>query len=461
MPNLVYNRITDFPAVGTESGGEDRLNRKNPLRKMMLYFLIMIFFTSISHSESSKVYIVNLIGEVNPGMLSYASDAFREANENGADLILLNIDTLGGRIDVAEKLSRLIMESEAETAAYVNTKAESAGVLLSISADHLYMAPASTIGSAETIPNTEKTLSYWRSLLESTAEKKGRDPEIAAAMADSSLQIEELVEKGKLLNLTGNKAEEIGFSDGTAASREEIYDLLKLKDPSEIEIEMSNSNKILGFLASVTVSQIMLTIGFIGLAVEIMTPGFGVGGAVSMIGFALFFAGSILSGSAGSFAAVVFVLGIILLLIEFFVPGFGFFGVSGILCVFGSIIMVSPSVTVALTSIGTALLFTVLVIAGIFRFLPKRSLSKTLFLHTKLDKESGFSASKEEKAYVGREGRTLTFLRPSGKIIIDGKMLEAISEGRYIEKEKAVLVIRAEGGRLVVKEKEEKNESII
>lgn len=431
------------------------MNKGNLLKRILLFLLVLFSFGDFSYSESQNVYLVDLSGEVNPGMLSYASDALREANENNADLILLNIDTLGGRIDVAEKLSRRILESKVKTVAYVNTKAESAGVLLSISADHLYMAPASTIGSAETIPKTEKTLSYWRSLLESTAEKRGRDPQIVAAMADSSLVIKDLVEKDKLLNLTNKKAEEIKFSDGTAESKNEIYDILKLKNPIEIEVRESTANKILGFLSSIAVSQILLTIGFIGLVIEVMTPGFGVGGVISMIGFSLFFAGSILSGTASSFAAVVFVLGIILLMIEVFVPGFGIFGISGILCVFGSIVMVSPSLTSALISIAAALVVTIVAVALLFRFLPKRNLSKTLFLSTKLDKEAGFSAAKEEKVYIGREGKTLTFLRPSGKIIIDGKMLEAISEGRYIEKDKTVLVLRAEGSRLIVEEKEE------
>lgn len=431
------------------------MNKGNLLKRILLFLLVLFSFGDFSYSESQNVYLVDLSGEVNPGMLSYASDALREANENNADLILLNIDTLGGRIDVAEKLSRRILESKVKTVAYVNTKAESAGVLLSISADHLYMAPASTIGSAETIPKTEKTLSYWRSLLESTAEKRGRDPQIVAAMADSSLVIKDLVEKDKLLNLTNKKAEEIKFSDGTAESKNEIYDILKLKNPIEIEVRESTANKILGFLSSIAVSQILLTIGFIGLVIEVMTPGFGVGGVISMIGFSLFFAGSILSGTASSFAAVVFVLGIILLMIEVFVPGFGIFGISGILCVFGSIVMVSPSLTSALISITAALVVTIVAVALLFRFLPKRNLSKTLFLSTKLDKEAGFSAAKEEKVYIGREGKTLTFLRPSGKIIIDGKMLEAISEGRYIEKDKTVLVLRAEGSRLIVEEKEE------
>lgn len=424
--------------------------------KKWIWLLIMtVLFSTQVFAESQNVYVIDLNGEVSPGMLSYVSNAIDEANDKNADLILLEIDTLGGRIDVAEKLSRKILESKVKTAAYVNTKAESAGVLLSISANYLYMAPASTIGSAETIPNTEKTLSYWRSLLESTAEKRGRDPKLVASMADASLVIKDVVPEGKLLNLSNKKAEELEFSDGTMESRKAIYQKLDIKNPNEIISEVTFSNKMLGFLASSIVSQILLTIGIIGLVVEVMTPGFGVGGTLSMIGFALFFGGSILSGTASSMAAIIFAVGILLLMIEIFAPGFGIFGISGILCVFGSIFMVSSSWTAALWSLGLAILVTVVVIALIIRFIPKRTLTNTLFLRTKLDKESGFSASKEEIGYVGRSGKALTLLRPSGKIVIDGKMLEAVSQGRYIEKDKEVIVLRAEGNRLVVEEKEE------
>lgn len=428
----------------------------NRLRSYLIVFLLIgCLVPALAFAKSQNIYVVDLSGEVSPGMLSYAKDAIEDANAKNADLILLNIDTLGGRVDVAERISRLILESKVKTVAYVNTKAESAGVLLSISANYLYMAPASTIGSAETIPNTEKSLSYWRSLLESTAEKTGRDPKIVAAMADSSVVIPNIVEKGKLLNLSNKKAEELMFSDGTMNSAVEIYKNIGVQNPKEIGVKMSSANKILGFLASSAVSQILLTMGIIGLVIEVITPGFGLGGALSLIGFGLFFAGTILSGTASAFAAVIFALGMILLIIELFAPGFGIFGVSGIICVLASIFMVSESVKAALISLAIAIGVTILFIALIIRFLPRRNLSKTLFLNTKLDKESGFSASREAVEYVGRSGKTLTFLRPSGKIIIDGKMLEATSQGRYIEKDRPVAVLRVEGSRLVVEEREE------
>lgn len=425
------------------------------MKKIILFFsFLLAIMPGLSFAATENVFVIDITGEVNPGMANYVISSFKEADEKNVDLILLNVDTLGGRIDSAERISQEILKSKIKTVSYVNTKAESAGVLISISANSMYMAPASTIGSAEPIPNTEKTLSYWRSLLETTAEKRGRDPKLVASMADSSIVIEGVIQKDKLLNLTNAKAEELKFSDGTMNSREDIYNAMKIESANEIIIKRSLSDNVIGFISSSIISQILLVLGFVGLAVEIITPGFGIGGFISILGFSFFFAGSILSGSTTTFAIIVFLFGILMLMVEIFVPGFGVFGIAGILGIFGSIIMASSSAYQALISILIALIVSSIIIALIIKYLPKRNLSKTLFLGTNLTKESGFVSSKEVVAYIGMTAKTLTFLRPSGKIEIDGQMLDAISEGRYIEKDKIVVVLSVEGSRIIVKEKE-------
>lgn len=425
------------------------------MKKIILFFAFLLaIMPGLSFAATENVFVIDITGEVNPGMANYVISSFKEADEKNVDLILLNVDTLGGRIDSAERISQEILKSKIKTVSYVNTKAESAGVLISISANSMYMAPASTIGSAEPIPNTEKTLSYWRSLLETTAEKRGRDPKLVASMADSSIVIEGVIQKDKLLNLTNAKAEELKFSDGTMNSREDIYNAMKIESANEIIIKRSLSDNVIGFISSSIISQILLVLGFVGLAVEIITPGFGIGGFISILGFSFFFAGSILSGSTTTFAIIVFLFGILMLMVEIFVPGFGVFGIAGILGIFGSIIMASSSAYQALISILIALIVSSIIIALIIKYLPKRNLSKTLFLGTNLTKESGFVSSKEVVAYIGMTAKTLTFLRPSGKIEIDGQMLDAISEGRYIEKDKIVVVLSVEGSRIIVKEKE-------
>lgn len=425
------------------------------MKKIIITFLfIMFLLQGNAFAANETVYVISLDSEVNAGMLNYLKHGINEAESNNADLILIQIDTLGGRIDSAEAISREILGTRIRTASFVNTKAESAGVLLSISADDFYMAPASTIGSAEPIPNSEKTLSYWRSLLETTAERTGRDPQLVAAMADSAISIDGVVDEGRLLNLTTNKAMELEFIDGIANSRADIYTSLGYENVNEVIVSKRTSDNIIGFISSAVVSQILLTAAFIGIVIEVITPGLGIGGLIGIVGFALFFAGSILSGSTTTFAVLIFVLGIVLLTIEVFIPGFGVFGIGGIIAIFGSIVMASSSTAQAIFSILIALVVTTIVIALIIKYIPKRNLSKTLFLDANLDKEGGFVSSKEVIELIGREGKSLTYLRPSGKIDIDGQIYDATTSGMYISKDTKVVVLNSVGSRLIVKEKD-------
>ena len=425
------------------------------MKKIIITFLFIIFLLQgNAFAANETVYVISLDSEVNAGMLNYLKHGINEAESNNADLILIQVDTLGGRIDSAEAISREILGTRIRTASFVNTKAESAGVLLSISADDFYMAPASTIGSSEPIPNSEKTLSYWRALLETTAERTGRDPQLVAAMADSSISIDGVVDEGRLLNLTTNKAMELEFIDGIANSRADIYTSLGYENVNEVIVSKRTSDNIIGFISSAVVSQILLTAAFIGIVIEVITPGIGIGGLIGIVGFALFFAGSILSGSATTFAVLIFVLGIVLLTIEVFIPGFGVFGIGGIIAIFGSIVMASSSTAQAIFSILIALVVTTIVIALIIKYIPKRNISKTLFLDTNLDKEGGFVSSKEVIELIGREGKSLTYLRPSGKIEIDGQIYDATTSGMYISKDTKVVVLNSVGSRLIVKEKD-------
>lgn len=405
--------------------------------------------------EKEKVYVINVKSEITPGLFSYIKSSLSKAEEEGASLVLFDIDTYGGRIDSAVNISDVILQSDMKTVAYINKRAESAGVLISISCDKIYMAPGATIGSAETIPATEKNISYWKKQLKTVAEEKGRDTELVMAMADKDIEIEGVVEKGKLLNLTTEEALELGFIDGKALSRGDVYRSLGADAFSENIIESTPIEKFINFISSSYVAPLLLALGFIGLVVEIITPGFGIGGLLSIIGFSLFFMGSIMGGTAHVFSVVLFIAGIAMLIAEAAAPGFGVFGVLGIAGVALSIVMASSSLTLALVYMLIALVLTVVVVVLIFKKLPKRKLAKTLLLDTNLSKESGFIPAKEMLEYIDREGRAVSFLRPSGKIEIDNDILDAVSDGEFIQKDEAVKVIRVEGSKIIVRKKGE------
>lgn len=405
--------------------------------------------------EKEKVYVINVKSEITPGLFSYIKSSLNKAEEEGASLVLFDIDTYGGRIDSAVNISDIILESDIKTVAYINKKAISAGVLVSISCDKIYMAPSATIGSAETIPATEKNISYWKKQLKTVAEQKGRNPELVMAMADKDIEIEGVVENGKLLNLTTEEALKLNFVDGKASSRGDIYRSLGIESFSENVLESTPIEDFINVISSSYVAPLLLALGFIGLVVEIITPGFGIGGLLSIIGFSLFFMGSIMGGNAHLLSVVLFIAGIAMLVAEAAAPGFGVFGTLGIAGVVLSIVMASSSLTQALAYMLVAIVLTVAVVALIFKKLPKRKLVKTLLLDTNLSKESGFIPAKEMLEYIDREGRAVSFLRPSGKIEIDNEILDAVSDGEFIQKDELVKVIRVEGSKIVVRKKGE------
>lgn len=423
---------------------------------LMMFMLVFLLGTvSWGNADTEKIFVIKLDQEVNMGSYNHLKDSLKKAREGEYDLVVIEVDTLGGRIDAAEKMSNEIRRAGIKTVAFVNNKAESAGVLLSISAKDIYMAPGGTIGSAETIPKTEKILSYWVSLLKSVAEDTGKDPELVAAMADSDIVIKGLKEKGKLLNLTSQKAMELKFSKGTVSSRDELYSKLKISDYEETVAERGARSSFISFISSPNIMPLFLTLGFFGVLVEVITPGFGLGGFLGILGFSLFFGGAYLEGNGSMLSIGIFILGIVLLLIEVMIPGFGVFGIAGIGAIFGSIVMVTDS-------LAQAAVYTVVALGisfgAIYIFMKKVGLKKmenTVFLASKLDKEAGFQTSKEKTELMGLMGLTKSYMRPSGKIELDGLVYDAITEGEFIEVGKTVTVIRVEGSKIIVRQDKE------
>ncbi|MDW7678598.1 MAG: NfeD family protein [Bacillota bacterium] len=431
------------------------MNRQKSLFYMALILIAVISMTFIpvfGQDENDHVYVIPLEGEVGVAMEQFLAAALITVqNDPQLKGIIFDIDTYGGRIDSAENISDMIIALEVPTAAYVNPRAISAGVLITISADVITMAPGSNIGSAETIPDTEKALSAWTGVLRSVAEEKGRDPELVAAMADQSIEIENLVDSGKLLNLTASEALEIGLSDNTSRGLQEVLNVLELSDATLIEVEVSRAVRLAQILTSVYVAPVLLSIGFIGLLMEILTAGFGVGGTVSLIAFALYFGGSILAGNAGTAVLLVFLGGILLLLIEAFVPGFGFPGVGGILLIVISIVLASSSMTNAIVSLVIALVTSIIAFFLILKYAPKSKYFDRLTLVTEMRSDLGYVSTEHKTELLGKEGIVTSYLHPAGTVDIEGEKVDAVSEGMYVETGTRVKVIRREGRRIVVR----------
>lgn len=417
------------------------------------------FGTYAGAQNERNVYIIPIKGEINPAVTQFVKSSIQKAQEdpNGV-AIIFEIDTLGGMVNEAIKIRDEIFKTPLHTISFVNKKAESAGVLLTISSDEIVMAKGSTIGSAETIPYTEKNISYWKGELRATAQEKGRDPLLVEAMADRRIEIvdqndseEYVVKEGELLNLTTNEAQNLGFTDLISNNYEEILSAFDVEYSKIIPIEQSIKIKMTQWVASSLVLPILLSAGFIGIIVELFVPGFGIGGTIGFISFAVFFWGSVLAGNTSVAIILLFVTGIFLLLIEVFAPGFGAPGIGGLICIVISIIISSESIALGLSSLGIAFFLAILAVILLLKYAPKNKYFDKIILGMELKKDKGFVSTETKENLLGLEGLVISSLRPSGAVEVGGQKIDVVTEGEFIEPGSRVKIIKVEGRKIVVR----------
>lgn len=446
MCKIMYNRRREINKGGVGV-------RRKLFLKICVLLLILVLPIQIAGAQSEKnVYVIPIKGEIGPAVYEYVKERLNTIEQDpNVAAVIFEIDTYGGRIDSADNISQLILDTAVPTISFVKTKAISAGVLLTISSDKIVMAPRSTIGAAETIPNTEKALSAWTSMLRTVAQEKGRDPELIAAMADKSISIPGVIEEGKLLSLTTKEAEKLGLIDLVESNYEGILKSLDIDYTDIIKEEISSSVRWAQILSSSYVVPILLTIGFVGLVIEVLTAGFGIAGTVSLISFALYFGGSFLAGNAGITVIILFIAGVILLAIEAFIPGFGVPGIGGIVCIIISIVLAANSIATAVVSLLIAFVLTVIAVVLILKYAPRNKFFDRIILSTVIEGSKGHESPGKYEQYVGQVGTVVTFLRPAGTIDIDGNLLDVVSEGTFIEVGSKVKVMKVEGKKIIVR----------
>lgn len=425
---------------------------KRVLKTMIMTVLMFsMFLTTVMAMD---VWEVRFNGEVSPSQSRWLANAYQEAEENQADAVYLVLDTLGGRVDSALEMSKTI--SSVDTIVLVDGGAISAGALMALSGSEMYMTAGSTIGGAE--PQIggeradEKTVSVWSAELASQAEKNGRDPLIARAMADDTIVIEGLVEEGKLLTLTAEEALKYEMTDGVYRSD------LDLRADKNLNIIGSTGkttiNYLTDFLTTAAVSTILLMIGIAGILIELFTPGFGIPGGIGIAALGLYFGGGILAGISGWEAALLFIIGLALLLVEvFIIPGFGIAGVLGLAALFGSIFLSTPDPSTAVQSLVIAIIGAAVLIFIVFRFTPGRKVFKRLVLDMEETPEKGYVAAKQGLvSLIGKQGIAKTTLRPSGTAEFDDAFVDVVTSGEYIEEGTPIVVTNVEGMRVIVKQ---------
>jgi len=438
-----------------------------------ILFTFLLFFGVLSTQAQKNVYYFQINEEIAKPALRKVQLALDQISksEKKYDYILLEINTFGGELDAADKIRTLLLDAPVPVFVFINNNAASAGALISIACDSIYMSPGASIGAASVVNQSgeimpDKYQSYMRSLMRSTAEKNGRNPMIAEAMVDPDTYVEGISDTGKVLTFTTKEAIKNGYCEGEVSTRDEALQAAGITNYSVTEQELNWIERFINFLVSPVVSGILIMMMVGGIYFELQAPGLGLPIIIALIGALLFFAPHYLQGLAAHWEILLFIAGLALLILEIFVvPGFGVCGISGI------VLMVASLVLAMIFNIGFdfhfapkgALIsnFFNVITALIIGFFISLWLGKkvftmktrygTLALDTALDETEGFtSVDSHLTELVGKEGIATTFMRPAGKVEIDGDFYDAVSISGVVETGAPVRVVKFENAQLVV-----------
>ncbi len=441
---------------------------------------------SLVMENKQLIYKINIREDIMPSAWRQVQKGFIEAYEQNANIMLIHLNTYGGMVNIADSIRTKILNSKIPVWVFIDNQAASAGALISIACDSIYMRPGGSIGAATVVNQTgevapDKYQSFMRGIMRATAEAKGkdtllvdgeaivkwrRDPKIAEAMVDPSVTVEGLIDDDKVLTFTADEAMEWGYCEGKAESVAELLKMVGIENYEIVEFKPTAMDKLIGFLTHPMVSGflIMLIIG--GLYFELQTPGIGFPLAIAVLAAIVYFAPLYVEGLTEHYELIIFIVGLALIAVEVFaIPGFGVTGISGIILIilgltlgmidndifrdvrpFSWIEVLKPLVVVSVS------LFTGLILSII---LSRRLITSPTFpglsLNSSLSKDDGYiGIDKHQKEMLGKVGKALTVLRPSGKVEIEDEIFDAVSEDGFISKGEDVKVIKDEAGQIYV-----------
>jgi membrane-bound serine protease (ClpP class) len=427
------------------------MSRKLIAALLFAFAILSGTIPSFASADAPPVIVIQIKGEIDAGQVAVVHRAMVAATEKQAQAIVLEIDTFGGLVDSAVKIRDMISDSPLPTICYIKSRAWSAGALIAISHRHIVMAPGASIGAAEPIPTTEKTIAAVKAEFSATAGKTGRNPRVAEAMVDKSLGLPGYAEPGQILALTETQAMKVGYAELIAADRTAVLVHYNLAGAPVEEYKAEWSDRMAAWLSDPTVKSILLGIIFLAVMTEIKTAGMGVAGLIGLVAALLFFGSQWLTGVAGVMEILLFVGGVVLVILELHAPGVGIFGLPGIICIIASFFFTLGGDAAALNILAASMVGAVVLFALIVKRLPSSRLWAKFVLKDSETAQAGFVSALDYSPYVGREGTAVTFLRPAGTAEIDGQYLDVVSEGQFIKLGTAVKVVSVNGSRIVVR----------
>jgi membrane-bound serine protease (ClpP class) len=430
-------------------------------------FLTLALLTAswlAARAQAPTVYRIPVSGVVENGLAPYVARSIKEAESSGAAAAFLDIDTPGGRIDAAERIADAVRAARIPVYGFVNPRAYSAGALIAISTNGIYMRPGAVIGAATPVDGqgtraSEKMVSAMRAEFRSMAEQRGLDPKLAEAMVDENVEIPGVVSKGQLLTLSTNEAVSLKFAKAQVSDEAALLQAIGLPGAQIITTEPNWAEGIVRFLTNPLVAPLLLSLGILGLVLEIKTGAFGLGGILSLTSLGLFFGSSFILGLAGWEEVLLLGLGAIALAVEVFVlPGFGVAGVLGTLAIVASMVLAmmgarpsSGDIAQALAVLGASLFITMAVIYAWLRHLPNSGRFSGLLLRGSVHKSQGFVSAPNRGDLIGLDGIAVTDLRPSGTARVGQERIDVVTEGEYVAQGSRVQVVQSDGYRHVVR----------
>ena len=440
----------------------------NILKVFVLFVLPL--FNILANNEEKKILFGKIDNNIDPRTNRYSKLLLDEASKDEYDIVIIEMDTYGGAVNDADDIRTRILDFEKPIYVWINKDAASAGALISIACDSIYMSSGASIGAATVVTGDgtqapDKYQSYMRSIMRSTAEAKGRDPKIAEAMVDEDISVDSVSMEGKVITFSTKEAMKYGFCDAELNSVEEILDRQKLENYEIIKFEIGSAESIISFFLNPIVSSILILLILGGLYFELQTPGVGFPIMASITALILYLVPYYLNGVAENWEIILFFTGIVLIVIEVFVlPGFGVFGVMGLFTSIGSLILIMLNndlfdftfvlskdlVNSSLSVLISVFSFLLLIIFGGVKITDSKAFKKIALEQTQ-EKSKGFISQKYSDDLVGMKGKSFSVLRPSGKVTIEDKIYDASTSGEFIEKNKIITVISNEGSSLKVK----------
>ncbi len=440
------------------------------------------------------VYIIPIKGMIERALVYVVRRGVSQAVQNNAAVIILDMDTPGGRLDACAEIMQLLADLDATTYTFVNPDAISAGAIIALSTDHIYMAPSGRIGDAmpimmsplpmggaKEVPDglKEKAISPTVALIRGAAQRKGHDANLAESMVrpeyEYSIGDEVICPEGQLLTLTSQDAARLVgddqhplLSSGTVKDIDALLELIGHGGATPIVVESSSAENIARMIDGFPFSGILLAAGLLGLYIEYKTPGFGLPGMVGIVLLAIWFWGHHVAGLAGMGEMLLLLMGIALLFVEIFlIPGFGITGAAGLTCILISLIMamvqhypgqpwyqpssINPQqIQEMVLNLGGGLLLTF--VSGILlgRFLPETRTFQRLMLTKAQSKEGGYQASAPTDDLLGLSGIAETAMHPAGIGSFGDRRLDVIAKGEFIAKGDAIVIAETHGNRIVV-----------